>query len=74
MRPGPPSAKNMSLTPAAQDLGLGDQLNVQLEDQLAERKKKLLQVSQVPNQSGLNNSPAALSLLGQSQGGLLNGL
>lgn len=34
------SSKNFDLSPAAQSLGLGDQLNQQLEDQLAQRRKQ----------------------------------
>lgn len=40
--PGPLSAKNTMLSPAATDLSLGDALAQQLQDQLAERRKKLL--------------------------------
>lgn len=41
------SAKNFPLSPAAQDLGLGDMANQQLQDQVEERRKKLIQNSQV---------------------------
>lgn len=37
------SSKNMMLSPAAADLGLGDQLKMQLDDEDAQRKKKMLQ-------------------------------
>lgn len=36
------SEKNQMLSPAVADLGLGDQLTQQLEDQEAARKKKML--------------------------------
>jgi len=70
MRPGPTSAKNAPISASAQDLGLGglgDELNQQLQSMDAERKKKLLQVSQVPNQNGLNSinqSASTIALLG----------
>jgi hypothetical protein len=38
------SAKNFALSPAASDLGLGDMLSQQLQDDLANRKKKALQM------------------------------
>lgn len=55
------SSKNMMLSPAATDLGLGDQLKSQLEAQEEERKKKLMQ-----RQAGLN--PGTMSLYGMSGG------
>lgn len=55
----PTSGKNLSLAPAATDLGLGDQVQQQLEDQEAERKKKLLQMSKMPVYG-----PATQALLG----------
>lgn len=60
------SAKNTPLGPAAQDLGLGDMLNQQLQDQEEERKKKLLaQAQQASRGLGNNmNGLAAQSLLG----------
>lgn len=36
------AGKNFSLSPAAQALGLGDQVRQQLEDDLEERKKKAM--------------------------------
>lgn len=72
--PGPGSAKNFGLSPAAHDLGLGDQLVQQLQDQEEERKKKLLQLGQVPNANGLNGiSPGAMQLIGGMGGGLKGG-
>lgn len=47
-RPGPTSSKNTLLSPAATDLSLGDSLSQQLQDQLAERKKKLMAAAQTP--------------------------
>lgn len=47
------SAKNYALSPAAADLGLGEQLTQQLADQETERKKKLM------GGAGKNALPAA---------------
>ena len=58
------SAKNFSLSPAGQDLGLGDMVKQQLEDQENERKKKLAQMSSARGTSG----GASQSLLGQGLG------
>lgn len=55
--------KNFSLSPAASDLGLGDMITQQLEDEEAERKKKALQATQNPQTLG----PATMSLF--SSGG-----
>lgn len=54
------SSKNTPLSPAANDLGLGlgDQLQSQVDAQLAQRKKKMLQM-----QAGAGLSPAATNLL-----------
>lgn len=54
------SAKNFMLSPAAMDLGLGDQLKQQLDDQEIERKKKLAQAAQ----GGAGLGPATMSLFG----------
>lgn len=66
------SEKNFSLTGAASDLGLGDQVKQQLEDQNDERKNKLL------NQAGpsfgdmgalgATLSPASMALLSKAAG------
>jgi hypothetical protein len=48
------SGKNFAMTPAAQDLGLGDQIKQQLDDQEEERKKMLLQQAK---QAGSNGAP-----------------
>lgn len=51
------SAKNFALSPAATTLGLGDQTKMALEDDLEERKKKLLlasKLSPTPNLLGLS--------------------
>ena len=64
-----PSAKNALLSPAATALGLGDQLQQQLQDLEAERQKKVLALAnQKPNTDLM--SPAALLLFGQ-QGNFL---
>jgi hypothetical protein len=54
------SAKNQSLSASALDLGLGDQLKNQTEDEINQRKKKLAQMA---------ISPATLSLFNMGQGG-----
>ena len=55
------SAKNISLSPAASDLGLGDQLKQQLDDEEEARKKKMLQ--QASGLTGLGMG--TMSLFGQ---------
>ncbi len=55
------SAKNLSLSPAASDLGLGDQLKQQLDDEEEQRKKKLLQQASGMSSLGLGT----MSLFGQ---------
>ena len=67
MAASPYSDKNKALSPAAQDLGLGDMLKQQMDDMNDERKKKLLQGQQGYG-LGQALSPATLSLFG---GGLL---
>lgn len=62
-----PNPKNFGLTPAATDLGLGDAVKQQLEDQEAERKKKLLQLGKM---DAFGGSPASMSLLGPAGGGM----
>lgn len=60
-----PSALGLQFSPAAFDLGLGDQLKGQLSDTEAERKKKLL--AQQKAQSMLDGSmygPATQALFG----------
>lgn len=52
------AAKNFQLSPAGQDLGLGDQLKQQLDAQEIERKKKLLQQAQ--NVQGLGAATQSL--------------
>lgn len=48
-RPGPMGTKNLlTFSPAATDLGLGDQLTEELNTQLAERKKRIMSASQPP--------------------------
>lgn len=69
--------KNLSLSPAAQELGMGDMVRQQLQDSLDERKKKLLASKGAPggnSPSALN--PATLSLFsggGMGAGGTLFG-
>lgn len=59
--PGPASAKNAIMSQAAADLGLGDQLRQQVEDEVQKRKKQMGDVSTV-NTNAL--SPAALAIFG----------
>lgn len=56
--------KNLALTPATQDLGLGDQITQQLQDEEEERKKKLLK-----GQSDVLGS-ASMALLGKASGAI----
>lgn len=71
---GSTSLKNSALSPASQSLGLGDQLQTQLQDELDEtaKKKKLDQQANSagsplnPNTSGI--SSAVQSLLGSGTG------
>lgn len=71
---GNPSLKNQPLSSASADLGLGDQLQTQLMDTLADRKKK--KAAQLPNATGALNpntngiSAAVASLLGNVGGGM----
>jgi len=57
--------KNASLSPAGTDLGLGQNLQQQVEDETEEARKKRLAM-----QNGSMFSPASMSLLGQ---GMTNG-
>jgi hypothetical protein len=66
---GNPSLKNVPLSPASQALGLGDQLQTQLQNQLAEEAKKKKAATDAnaagalnPNSTGI--SAAVQSLLG----------
>lgn len=68
---GAAQGRNFPTSQAATDLGLGDALVQQMQDQDEERKKKLLQQGTTPSTLGVNGdmqSPAAQALLGQ--GGL----
>jgi hypothetical protein len=61
------SAKNLSLTSAASDLGLGDQLQNQVQEQLNEKKRKLQQAASpggAMDQGGSGLSPAVMMLYG----------
>lgn len=55
-----PNQKNSALSPAATDLGLGDQLTSQVEAELAKRRKR---ANQLAAGMGTAVSPAATSLL-----------
>jgi len=58
----PPNPKNLGLSPVAQDLGLGDMLITQVQDETEEmkRKKKLQEGLNVAG----NGSAAAMSIFG----------
>jgi len=59
------SEKNMALSPAVSALGLGDMLKTQTEDEVLQRRKKLLSASNALDPAGgAGLSPAAMSLLG----------
>jgi len=68
------SGKNLALTPAASELGLGDALSQQVQDDVANRKKKMLDAS---NQTDKMNSmsaaltPGVASLMSGSIKGVL---
>lgn len=60
------SQKNQVLSAAAQDLNLGTQLQQQVEDEVANRKKKTQQMNSSAAQS---LSPAVMSLFGAGGAG-----
>lgn len=63
----PQNPKNFAISAAGTDLGLGDMLTQQLQDQEMERKKKLM--TQAPRNYGDSAlGPAAMSLLGKGGG------
>lgn len=65
--PGPMGQKNMGLSPAVSDLGLGDALVQQMQDKAAE-KRKLNPDQLAMAQSGSSMmSPAVMALLGKAQ-------
>lgn len=66
--PGPMGQKNLGLSPAATDLGLGDTLVQQMQDRAAEAKKKLLNPDQqaMAQSGGGMMSPAVMALLGKA--------
>lgn len=59
LNPLNPSAKNALSSPALSDLGLGDQVAQQLQDQLAERQKKALTAAG-GNTSGMTDQQARI--------------
>lgn len=65
---GNTSLKNAPLSPASQALGLGDQLQTQVQNQIEEqKKKKLLDTKAMSNQQGaLNPNSAGISAAVQS--------
>lgn len=70
---GMASGKNMPLSPAVSDLGLGDQLVQQVQDDDEERKRKLLAQADQMKQSqsaALALSPGVASMMGGSISGL----
>ena len=69
----PMNQKNTALSPAGADLGLGDQLNAQAQEETDELKKRAMQKSSQGGLLGAALSPASMSLgLGSplSSGGL----
>lgn len=58
--PGPTSAKNSGLAAAASQLGMGDQLRQQLEDEVQKRKKDQ-DAQAIVQQNGNAISPAVLA-------------
>lgn len=58
------SAKNSMLSPAVQDLGLGDQLRQQQQDQEEEMKKRSARIAQQGGMSMAPMSMASTMLLG----------
>ena len=57
------STKNTMLSPAAQDLGLGDQLKQQVESDVMKRKKKTEQMANGMTAPGGLMGPATQSLI-----------
>lgn len=62
------SSKNTPLSAAATDLGLGDQLKTQVENELMQRKKKLLQNAGLGGGQGAAGGPATQSLFAAAGG------
>ena len=62
------SMKNTLYSPAAQDLGLGDSLKMQLDDLEEERKKKLLQQAQAAQRAANPMGGAVQTLFGSGIG------
>lgn len=63
------SQKNLALSPAVSDLGLGDNLNQQLQDKLEEeRKKRQGQIMGQSTPNGMQMNPAVLSIFGTGTG------
>lgn len=61
----PMNAKNFGLSPAANDLGLGDMLKTQLDDATEEERRKRTQAGQMAGKSSQTAlSPATLGLFG----------
>lgn len=65
--------KTVATSPAVTDLGMGDMLKMQLDSELEQRKKKLLQASQGTGATGAmgglgNQSPATMMLFGGNMG------
>ena len=69
----PANPKNFALSSSASDLGLGDAVKTQLDDDVEERKKKAMLAAKMSAMS-----PATLSLFGASGGlgaaGAMSGL
>lgn len=63
----PMNPKNMALSPAATDLGLGDMLRTQTEDETEEQRRKRLAAQQM--QSGVNPLSLGTQMLFGGGGG-----
>jgi hypothetical protein len=60
--------KNISLSPAASDLGLGTMLQQQQEDETDEVKKRRKLMEDTARMTGQSMSPAAMSIFGSVAG------
>ncbi len=64
----PPNPKNLGLSPVAQDLGLGDMLLQQEEDETAELKKKKQLQAGLAGMGNLGMGGAVSTIFGPNMG------
>jgi len=65
------NAKNLGLSPAVADLGLGDMLRTQLDDETEEQRRRRLQAQQAQKAlTGAGMGGAAQALFGNGNGPL----